>query len=606
MSASALERPTPASAFAAPAVRVRRDADGATVLRHGLDLAPYDPQIGCWVRRWAEAAPDRVALAEWSAAGELRTLSYAEFRRKVDRLSQALLDRGLGVARPVALLSEKSIPHALLTIAALQVGIPVSPISPAYSLRAEARARLKFCLQAVSPGLILVEDRSAYAAALALAPSDVEVLTDAELEGIGVAPVSVDAAFAGVDPDEPAKILFTSGSTGDPKPVINTHRMMCSNAQAQAQLFPFLTARPPVVVDWQPWHHCGGGNHNYHAALRNGGGYYIDRGKPTTAEAFAPTLRALSTISPTLHFNVPLGYERLTLHLERDPALAEAFFAELDCIVYSAASMPGALWDRLERLSARHRGVGVPMVSSYGMTEMAPLHTSLHWHEGAPGMIGLPIPGSEVKLAPVEGRLELRAKGPNITPGYHGAPDLTKAAFDEQGWYRSGDAVRFADPEDPTRGLMFDGRLTDQYKLLSGAWVQVNRVRIDLLTATAPFVEDVLVVGEGRSELGLLVIANLPSCRAMLQRPDLTLEALCVDPVFLGMLRAGLEAYNLANPASSRRIARALAIADAPSLGKGETTDKGHINQSLAIRNRAALVSRLYEADGRDVMVLDS
>lgn len=592
------------AAFAAPEVRIRQDADGATVLRHGLDLAPYDPQIGCWVRRWAEAAPDRVALAEWDNSGELRALTYAQVRRAIDRLSQALLDRGLGADRPVALLSEKSVPHALLTLAALQVGVPISPISPAYSLRAEARGRLRFCLEVVRPGLILVEDREAFAAALDLAPSDAFVLTDAEVAGFGVDPVSVDQAFAAVDPDAPAKILFTSGSTGDPKPVINTHRMMCSNAQAQAQLFPFLTARPPVVVDWQPWHHCGGGNHNYHAALRNGGSYYIDRGKPTTAEAFAPTLRALSEISPTLHFNVPLGYERLTFHLERDPELAKSFFAELDCIVYSAASMPGSLWDRLEALSARYRGAGVPMVSSYGMTEMAPLHTSLHWHEGAPGMIGLPIPGSEIKLVPVEGRLELRAKGPNLTPGYHKSPELTQAAFDEEGWYRSGDAVRFADPEKPERGLLFEGRLTDQFKLLSGAWVQLNRVRTDVLAATAPFVEDVLVAGEGRYELGVLVIANLPACRVMLHDPDLTLDALCLDRTFREKLCAGLLAYNRANPASSRRIARALPITDIPSLGKGETTDKGHINQSLALRNRAALVERLYATDDPDVMVL--
>ena len=600
------DSPVQRAAFAAPDVRIRQDADGATVLRHGLDLAPYDPQIGCWVRRWAQAAPDRTALAEWNAAGELRTLSYAQVRRAIDRLSQALLDRGLGPERPIVLLSEKSIPHALLTLAALQVGVPISPISPAYSLRAEARGRLRFCLDVVRAGLILVEGRLAYASALELAPSDVEVLTDDEVAGIGVDPVSVEAAFAAVDPDAPAKILFTSGSTGDPKPVINTHRMMCSNAQAQAQLFPFLTARPPVVVDWQPWHHCGGGNHNYHAALRNGGSYYIDRGKPTTAEAFAPTLRALSTISPTLHFNVPLGYERLTFHLERDTALAQCFFAELDCIVYSAASMPGSLWDRLETLSARHRGVGVPMVSSYGMTEMAPLHTSLHWHEGAPGMIGLPIPGSEVKLVPVDGKLELRARGPNLTPGYHKSPDLTRAAFDAEGWYRSGDAVRFADPDDPARGLIFEGRLTDQFKLLSGAWVQLNRVRTDVLAATAPFVEDVLVAGAGRYELGLLVIANLPACRVMLQRPDLSLEELCGDPDFRTKLCAGLHTYNLANPASSRRIARALVIVDIPSLGKGETTDKGHINQSLALRNRAALVDRLYAADDPDLLVVAS
>ncbi len=579
------------TAFAAPAVRLEQDKDGAAVLRHGLDLLPYETQVGEWLRRWADAAPDRVALAEWDEAGVLHTMPYAAVRLAVDRLSQALLDRGLGPDRPVALLSEKSVPHALLTLAALQVGIPLSPVSPAYSLRPEARERLRFCVDTLRPGLVLVSDRAAYAAALAMLPAGTEVVAEPELEAMGTHPADVDAAFAAVDPDATAKILFTSGSTGNPKPVVNTHRMMCSNAQAQAQLFPFLQVRPPIIVDWQPWHHCGGSNHNFHAALRNGGSYYIDHGKPISAEAFAPTLHALRTVSPTMHFNVPLGYERLAFHLQRDPALARSFFARLDCIVYSAASMPGALWAALEALSAGQRGAAVPMVSSYGMTEMAPLHTSLHWHEGAPGMIGLPIPGSAVKLVPVDGRYELRAKGPNVMPGYHDAPGLTAAAFDEAGWYRSGDAVRLVDPDDPSRGLLFEGRLSDRFKLLSGTWVPTDRVRTDVLAATAPLLDDVLVVGEGREALGLLVMPNA-AVRA----------ELASDREFMDRLRAGLVAYNAANPASSRRIACAMPITDLPSLGRGETTDKGHINQVLAIRNRSALVAQMF--DPADAAVL--
>lgn len=592
------------AAFAAPTVRVSYDNDGAMLLRHGLELAPYDPQIGTWLRRWAERAPDRVALGAWDCEGQLETITYGQARVMVDWLSQALLDRGLGASRPVALLSEKSIPYALLTLAALQVGIPVSPISPAYSLRPEARDRLRFCVETVQPGLVLVDDMLAFAPALAILPPDTEIVTDAELASIGRLPVSVDASFAAVNADMPAKILFTSGSTGVPKPVVNTHRMMCSNAQAQAQLFPFLSARPPIVVDWQPWHHCGGSNHNFHATLCHGGSYYIDHGKPTTAEAFAPTIHALRSISPTLHFNVPLGYERLAFHLDRDPTLARRFFAELDCMVYSAASMPSTLWARLERLSTDHCGKRVAMVSSYGMTEMGPLHTSLHWHESAPGRIGLPIPGSMVKLVPVDGRLELRAKGPNVTPGYHGLPTLTAEAFDEQGWYRSGDAVCLVDPDNPARGLSYEGRLTDQFKLLSGTWVQVNQVRTNVIAATAPYVEDVLVVGEGRSELGLLVIANMPACRVLLDRPDLTRQQLSGDPLFRDRLRQGLNAYNICNPSSSRRITRALPILDTPSIESGEMTDKGHINQLRAVRNRPDQVAWLFDASAPDVLVL--
>lgn len=560
--------------------------------------------MGTWLRRWAERAPDRVAFGAWDADGRLHTVTYGQARAAVDRLSQGLLDRGLGAYRPVMLLAEKSVAQALLSLAAMQVGIPVSAVSPAYSRHPEARERLRFCIATIRPGLVLVDDRAAYAAALALLPPSTEIVAEAELAAIGRAPATVDAAFAAVDPDAPAKILFTSGSTGNPKPVVNTHRMMCSNAQAQAQLFPFLAARPPVVVDWQPWHHCGGSSHNFHAALSNGGSYYMDAGKPTTEAAFAPTLHALRSISPTLHFNVPLGYERLATHLERDPALARMFFAELDCLVYSAASMPASLWRQLEQLSAGQRGLSVPMVSSYGMTEMAPLHTSLHWHEGAPGRIGLPIPGSMVKLVPVDGRLELRAKGPNVTLGYFGLPALTEAAFDAEGWFRSGDAVCLVDPDDPARGLSYEGRLGDQFKLRSGTWVQVNQLRTAVLAAIAPYAEDVLVVGEGRSELGVLVIGNLPACRALLGQEGLTTEQLAADPVFRGRIAAGLAAYNAANPASSRRIARALPILDAPSLARGETTDKGHINQMLAVRNRPHLVARLFDAGAPDVLVM--
>ena len=589
-------------AFASPAVVVTQDGDGAMLLRHALPLGPYDRQAGVWLRHWAAVAPDRVMLGEWDAQGGLHIVSYAAARHACDRLSQALLDRGLGPDRPVALLSEKSIPHALLTLAALQVGVPVCPISPAYSLRPEARGRLGFCLGAVRPGLVLVDDPVAYAPALAMLAPGTEVLAEADLAAIGRDPATVDEAFARVDPDAAAKVLFTSGSTGDPKPVVNTHRMMCSNAAAQAQLFPFLRQRPPVVVDWQPWHHCGGSSHNFHAALANGGSYYIDRGKPTTAEAFAPTLHALRTLSPTLHFNVPLGYDRLAFHLERDLPLACSFFAELDCIVTSAASMPPPLWAQLERLSTRARGAVVPMVSSYGMTEMAPLHTSLHWHEGAPGMIGLPIPGSTVKLVPVDGKLELRAKGPNVTPGYHNRPDLTAAAFDEQGWYRSGDAVRLVDEARPERGLQFEGRLTDQFKLSTGTWAPIGEIRTAVVAACAPLVDDTLVVGEGRSELGLLLIPNLEACRALFG--PVSLAELTVLPEFAARVRVALAAYNDASPASSRRIARALVIDDLPSLSTGETTDKGHINQSLAVRRRPHLVARLFADDDPQVMRL--
>ena len=587
--------------FALPAALVTHDGDGAILLRHAIELGDYDSQVGVWLRRWSERAPDRVMLAEWDKAGTLHTTSYAQAQISIDRLSQSLLDLGLGLARPVVMLSEKSVAQALMTLAALQVGIPVCPISPAYSLRPEARARLAFCLDVIGPGLVLVDDGEAHGEALALLPDGVEIIYEKRAPGcpatafaaLGAMPRDVDTRFDAVSPDAPAKILFTSGSTGDPKPVINTHRMMCSNARAQTLLFPFLLQGPPVVVDWQPWHHCGGSNHNFHAVLANGGTYYMDHGKPTTEEDYAPTLAALRAVSPTLHFGVPAGYDRLAFHLERDADLCRAFFSKLNCLVYSAASMPPPLWDKIERLSATVRGTPVPMVSSYGMTELAPLHTSLHWHEGRPGRIGLPIPGSVVKLVPIDGQLELRAKGPNVTPGYYNAPMLTEQAFDAEGWYRSGDAVRFVDPADPARGLEFDGRLTEHFKLLTGTWVQVGRLRTDIVAAAMPLLQDVLVVGEGRSELGLLAIANLAACRELFGAA-LSLRDIVVLPAYNDRLRQALMAYNAINSASSRRIGRALSIDDIPTLASGEATDKGTINQRLALHRRSALIEALY------------
>jgi feruloyl-CoA synthase len=579
--------------------------DGSLLLRHKLPAAAYDRQIGDWLRRWASATPESVFLGEWSIEGHLSTLTYAQAKVACDRISQALLDRKLSAERPVMILSEKSTAHALLTLAALQVGIPVAPVSPTYSRRAEARDRLKACLKITTPGLVLVEDGYEFADAVSCIGPDAEILTvaggvkgrEATLFSDLLSPratSAVEAAFAAVDPDAPAKILFTSGSSGVPKPVINTHRMMCSNTAAQRQLYPFLGTRPPVVVDWQPWHHCGGANFNFHAALLSGGSYYIDAGKPTTPEAFAPTLRALRTISPTIHFNVPQGYAMLVAHLERDKSLRQSFFKELDCLIYSAAPMPLEVWQSLENLAVGERGERVPMVSCYGMTELAPMHTALHWHEHRPGLIGLPIPGSEVRLVPCHGRYELLARGPNVTPGYFRAPDLTAKAFDDDGWYITGDRVRFADDTDPSRGLVFEGRLTEEFKLRTGTFVQVGAIRVDLISSS-PLIEDALIVGEGESVVGALLLLNLEHAQILFQNPDLTLEDLVGMPEVRAELLAGLERYNARNQTSSRRIAVAMPILDVPSLEKGETTDKGYINQRHAVASRAHLVAELFD-----------
>lgn len=600
--------------FAPASASVEHRPDGSIVLRHGLAPVAYDRQVGDWLRRWSESAPDRLFLGAWGPDGSFSSLTYGEARRACDRLSQALLDRDLGAERPIALLSEKSLSHALLTLAALQVGIPVVPISPTYALRKEAHGRLAACLAVATPGLVFVEDGEAFANAICMLAPDVEIAFGSRapvrrdatsIESLLQTPAgeAVNRAFDAVDPDAPAKILFTSGSTGSPKAAINTHRMMCSNAAAQSQLYPFLKERPPVIVDWQPWHHCGGSSFNFHAALSNGGSYFIDSGKPTTPAAFAPTLLALLEVAPTVHFNVPQGYEMLAFHLERDQPLRRRFFSQLDCMFYSAAGMPLDLWQRLERLAESVGGTPVPMVSSYGMTEMAPMHTSLHWPEKSPGLIGLPIPGSEVKLVPSHGRFELRARGPNVTPGYFRDPALTAAAFDEEGWYLSGDAVYFADSHDPSRGLIFAGRLSEEFKLATGTFVPVGALRTAII-ASSPFIADALIVGEGRGDLGALLILDLQQGRERLADPTLTLERMQLRPQVREDIRTGLARHNTENPTSSRRIAFALPIVDLPSLEKGETTDKGYINQRLAVARRSHLVDALYDPDNPDVIRL--
>jgi len=593
---------------------ISSDKDGHLLMRHGLDLAPYDRQVGEWVRRGAAKFPDRIALGEWDSSQELHTLNYLQLRYQCDRVAQALLNFGLSIERPVVLLSEKSLSNAVLTLAAMQCGIPVCPISPAYSLRIEARDRLVACLQKMTPGLVFVEDGDAFSDAIALLPDDVYVVYKRNPPGgrpnaidfenllLNDAGSAVDASFHAVNPDAPAKILFTSGSTGEPKAVINTQRMMCSNARAHSQLFPFLEARIPVVVDWQPWHHCGGSSHNFHTVLLANGSYYMDRGKPNTGDAFAPTLHALRQISPTLQFNVPLGYDMLVRHMRRDSVLRKNFFAKLDCIIYSGAAMPTMLWDELERLSELERGVRVPMVSSYGMTEMAPLHTSLHWHEGRPGLIGLPIPGSIVKLVPVDDKLELRAKGPNITPGYFRSTALTAESFDSDGWFKSGDAVRLVNSAMPNLGLQLEGRLTDQFKLQSGTWVRVGDLRTAIVSATSPLLAEVLIAGEGRIEVGVLAVPNLSVCRELFAMPNASLSQLIALPQLRQQLKELLSAFNIMNAASSRRIARALLIDDVPSLAVGETTDKGHVNQKLAVQRRSRFVERLYDDSAMEVL----
>ncbi|HEY0557095.1 MAG TPA: feruloyl-CoA synthase [Thermoanaerobaculia bacterium] len=588
-------------------IEVRALPDGGMVLRSRHALRPYPRCVGEMLRHWAQAAPERTFLAERDAEGGWRRVSYRAALDAVERIAGALLARGLSPDRPVALLSDNGVNHGLLQLAAMHMGVPAVPVSPAYSLLAQDHAQLRYIAGLTRPGLVYAADGDRFAKALAAVAEvvpDAEIVTGTSFDTLLAAEPGrdVEERFAEIGLDTVAKILFTSGSTGKPKGVINTQRMLGSNQQALAQAWPFLEERPPVIVDWLPWSHTFGGNHNFNLALRNGGTLYIDGGKPAPG-LIETTVRNLREVPSTLHFNVPRGFEMLIPFIERDAGLRETFFRDLDALFYAAAALPQHLWEKLENLSILATGRRVVMLSAWGSTETAPSSTQIHFLIERAGVIGVPGAGTEIKLAANSGgdnKLELRVKGPNVTPGYWRHPELTAELFDEDGFLKTGDAGKLADPRDPNRGILFDGRLAENFKLMSGTWVHVGELRLELISAGAPVIQDVVVTGHDREEIGLLIFPNPAGCRALCREAAETepLTELIGRPQVRDHLAAALAAHNAANRASSRRIARALLLAEPPSIEAGEVTDKGYVNQRAVLTWRAAVVDRLYEGGG--------
>ncbi|HEX9183411.1 MAG TPA: feruloyl-CoA synthase [Burkholderiales bacterium] len=568
---------------AADVTLMRRD-DGAVFLRSPHALGPYPLNLTSRLERWAREIPTQPFAAQRDAAGGWRTLSYAEAHARVRRIGAALLARGLSAERPVAILSENSLEHLLLMLAALYVGVPCAPVSPAYSLLSKDYAKLRFVFGLATPGLVFAQDEARFARAVAAAvPKGAEVIFGerfAELEAHD-AGAGVDAAHARTGPDTIAKFLFTSGSTGQPKAVINTQRMLCSNQQMLVQSLPYLAEVPPVLVDWLPWHHTAGGNHNIGIVLYNGGTLYIDGGKPLPG-LIETTVRNLREVGPTIYFNVPRGYEALLPHLRGDEVLRRTFFGRLGLLQYAAAVLPQPVWKAYEELAVQTCGERILWITGYGATETAPFLMSTNRGAVRAGTVGLPVDGVEMKLAPVNDKLEARFRGPNITPGYWRDPDLTRAAFDEEGYYRTGDALRFLDPEDPAQGLEFDGRLSEDFKLTTGTWVSVGPLRARLAAAGAPYLQDSVITGHDRDEVGALVLPNLQACK------DMAPEALRAH------LQQALDRLAAEATGSSNRIARALLLETPPSIDAGEITDKGSINQRAVLRTRANLVELLY------------
>lgn len=578
--------------FLEPAVRCERRDDGSLVLSSPTPLGSFPDQLGLLLRHWASAKPDSLFLAE-RAGEDWRRLSYGEVRARVDRLSAGLLARGLDGSRPVMILSGNSVNFALLQLAAMQVGIPVAPVSPAYSLMSQDHAKLKAIHALLRPALVYVEAREPFAAALAALEIDGAILLEGGtgLEALEAEPgEAVERAFAAVGPDSVAKILFTSGSTGLPKGVINTQRMLCANQKQQSLCCPVYGATPPVMLDWMPWNHTFGGNFNFNLCLWYGGSLYIDAGRPLPG-LVEETVRNLREVSPTLYFSVPAGFAALLPFLEADEDLCRRFFARLKVIFYAGAALPADLWARLEALSEKVLGRRVIMQSAWGSTETAPLATVVHWPIDRAGVIGLPVPGVALKLVPAADKYELRVKGPNVFPGYLENPAQTETAFDGEGFYRIGDAGRLRDPDDPVQGIVFDGRVAEEFKLTTGTWVAVGAVRVAVLAACSPWLQDAVVAGHDRDYVALLA---WPSARGA-----------AADPAELRTALAGaLAAYNAANPGSSTRVARLLLLESPPSSDANEITDKGYINQAAALACRADDVARLYAEPPDDAVIV--
>lgn len=588
---------------------------GVSILRCSEPLGALPDNLGAMLRDHADTHPDRDFFCEKDESGGWRRVSYADVRRAADAIGQALLNNGHGPDRPAAILSDNSINQALFTFGALTVGVPVMPVSPAYSLMSSDHEKLKGVIGHNDPSIIYVENPAVFEKALAA----LDLTGRQLLVSGGTAPVfgaetlddwletpvtgAVDDALAKIDHDTVGKILLTSGSTGIPKGVLNTHLMMVSNQVAIAQVYSFLRDEPPVFLDWLPWNHTFGGNHNMNMVLHNGGTLYIDEGRPVPGRIEA-TVANLREISPTLYLNVPRGFDLLMPLLEEDQAARDGLFRNLQQLFFAGAALPKNVWERLDRLAISARGERVAITASLGATETAPAATYMNWFPESAGNIGLPLPGSEVKLVPNGDKLEIRMRGANITPGYYKHPDLTAKAFDDEDFFRIGDAGRLEDENDPAQGIVFDGRVAENFKLITGTWVHSGQLRLQTIAAAEPVIQDAVVTGQDRNEVGLLVFPSIPGCLSLVDG-EFSPDELVRHPAVQARLRDGLEAHNAANPGSSTQIRRVLLMTEPPQIDAGEITDKGYINQRAVLGRRADLVERLYTDDGDDIVSIN-
>ncbi len=583
------------------AVTLEDREDGTLLLRSDYPLGPVVEKTGVWLHDWAEKAPDRTFLAERSGAG-WRTETYATTLGKVRALAQALLARGMGPDTPLLIMSGNSVDHGLITLAAQYIGVPTAPVAEQYSLIEAAHPRLVHAVELIKPRMALVSDADQYAKAIALdALKGVEIIAsrpgsqtgitafDDLLKGDGG--TDLETAYAGVNAGTVAKILMTSGSTSAPKGVLTTQGMMCVNQTQIADSLPFLRRHPPSVLDWLPWNHVFGGSHNFNMMLANGGSFYIDDGKPVKG-LFDRTVENLSMVTGSLSFNVPVGYAMLLRALQNDKALQQRFFEKLDLIFYAGASLPQDVWQGFERMALEIKGEIPLMTSSWGLTETAPAAMMQQEPIDRSGVVGVPMTGVTLKLVPDnDGRCEVRVKGPNVMSGYLDDPEKTAEAFDAEGYFITGDAMVFIDPDDIHQGMKFDGRISEDFKLLTGTWVRAAQLRLDMLAHLAPFAADLVVTGADRDEIGLMIFPDAGALAAAGFDPQDDDGAL-VCPLMQAELTQRLRARETAG--SSTRVTRAIVLSEPASMPEGEMTAKGNLNFRKVLTRRKHLLDRLY------------
>ena len=596
---------------------VQTRADGAVIVRSTEALRWFPDRLTDCLQQWAAEAPDRVLAARRDDGGDWRTITYGQMLHRVQAVGQALLDLGLSVDRPLAILSGNDLEHLTLALAAMWAGVPHVPVSTAYSLVSQDFGKLRHILSVTTPGLVFASGPDYARAIAATVPADTPVvLTTGTLDDRAVrsfdallatepGPLLVDAHLK-VGPDTIAKFLFTSGSTKQPKGVITTHRMMCANQQMLRQCLGFLADEPPVLVDWLPWNHVFGGSHNVGITLYNGGTLYIDDGKPTPG-GMAQTLRNLREISPTIYFNVPKGLEEIARAMDSDTRLRDTLFRRCKAMMFAGAALSQAVWDQLHAHAEAAVGERVRIITGLGMTETAPSCTFAVGTGVASGHIGLPVPGVEVKLIAdaASGKTEIRFRGPNVMPGYWRMPEQTAEAFDEEGFYRTGDAARWIDAADPQRGLFFDGRTAEDFKLSTGTFVSVGPLRGRIVAAGEPCVQDAVITGLNRDDVGALLIPRADEVRRLAGLgPEAPLPEVLHHPAVRAFFQSLADRLWRESTGSANRVARLHVLAEPPSIDKGEVTDKGSINQRAVLQHRASLVEALYEGGASDPFLI--